>query len=376
MGSNSTMLQLEELINKKNYTDDGKRIIRYSDDYHSNDIKRTMIVDDDGLFVLYDEYRYTYENGHSGYERLSTMEIYKDQYGNMHLVDPDAFIPYCQYTCWIITGSLPSIGYTGGIYIVRNSSYETKEEMEEALLKRAECEHKYMNNMSSAFISNGTCHCNLCGKSWTYNKFKDYYANTSPAGSINVRYIRYDITVIKKEGRDFVTARADRVFSFGYDGPRSHIIASPKHYITASNIILAARAFYELGYFDYEESAYIYVMYGENDGFIRGISAEYPTNRFGKFLNKLFKRIPHIMYARSKMKDFEILESTKNEFLIDYKSKIEEHSKEYKKSKKKSNVLDYDGLEKYVEMARENQRRFGVEHDHVIGDLLISEEIF
>ena len=47
--SNSALLQLEEFVNNKNYTDDGKRIIRYSYDYHSNDIKRTKVIDDEGL---------------------------------------------------------------------------------------------------------------------------------------------------------------------------------------------------------------------------------------------------------------------------------------------------------------------------------------
>ena len=71
------------------------------------------------------------------------MEIYKDNYGNMHLVDPEVFIPHCQYECWTITGSLPPVGQYGGIYIVRNSSYDTKEAMEEALQNRKECSHRY-----------------------------------------------------------------------------------------------------------------------------------------------------------------------------------------------------------------------------------------
>lgn len=366
--SNSALLQLEELVNKKNYTDDGKRIIRYSYDYHSNDIKRTKVIDDEGLFVLYDEYRYKYENGHSSYEKLSSMEIYKDNYGNMHLVDPDVFIPHCQYMCWTITGSLPSMGQSGGIYVVRNSSYETKEAMEEALQNRKECSHRYdSNHMSSVYEKYDRCHCELCGKSWTRNAFKRYYEDISPTGAGNVRYMRYDIVVIRKGNKDYVTARAEGALCYGYDGPRSHIIASNTHYYTASNIILAARAFYELGYFDYEDSAYIYVMYGENDDFIRGISAEYPARSIGKLIHKILKKVPKIMYVRSKMKDFDILESTKDEVLNDWAYKVN-HPEE---DNKKHSTIDYDGLEKYVEIAKNNQRRFDVDYDGDIGNLLL-----
>lgn len=368
MGDNSMMLKLEELVNKKNYTNDGKRIIRYSDDIHSNDIMLVKLLDDAGKCALYDEYKYTYKDGHGSYELLSSMEIYKDQYGNMHLVDPDVFIPNCQYSCWSISGNLPSIGQIGGVYIVRNSLYETKEEMEEVLIQRAECEHLYSNHMSSVFESHGMCHCALCGKSWNHTAFQRY-AKDLLIGSDSTRYMRYDITVIRKGSKDYVTARADNVFSYGYDGPKSHLIASNRHYITASNLALAARAFYELGYFDYEESAHIYVMYGEHDDFIRGVSAEYHASKIGKLINKVFKRIPKIMYVRSKMKGFDILESTKDELLNEYASKIE------KQSKKKRKSLDYDGLEKYVEMA--NSDSSTISNKKVsIGDLLLGKEIW
>ena len=221
--------------------------------------------------------------------------------------------------------------------------------------------------MSSVYEKHEMCHCELCGKSWTRNAFKQYYKEVSPNGAENVRYVRYDIVVIRKGGRDYVTARAEGQLCYGYDGPRSHIIASHTHYYTASNIVLAARAFYELGYFDYEESAYIYVMYGENDDFIHGISAEYHSGAIGKLIHKVLKKVPKIMYVRSKMRDFDILESTRDEVLNDWAYEVN-HPEE---DNKKHNITDYDGLEKYVEIAKNNQRRFDVDYDGDIGNLLL-----
>ena len=86
-------------------------------------------------------------------------------------------------------------------------------------------------------------------------------------------------------------------------------------------------------------------------------------------INKIFKRIPKIMYVRSKMKGFDILESTKDELLNEYASKIENQST------KKCRSLDYDGLEKYVEMANSDSSTRSNKKVS-IGDLLLGKEIW
>ena len=109
-------------------------------------------------------------------------------------------------------------------------------------------------------------------------------------------------------------------------------------------------------------------MYGENDDFIRGISAEYYSGAAGKLIHKILKKVPKIMYVRSKMRDFDILESTRDEVLNDWAYEV--NHPEEDGNKQKHSTIDYDGLEKYVDIAKNNQRHFDVDYDGDIGSLL------
>lgn len=325
MSDNSALLELQEHIRKQNCTSDGREVLRYSMLYYNRQhITDSRIIDDVGLFVLYDEYRWVYDNGNEYYEELSSMEIYKDDIGDMHIIDPDAFTPHCQYDTWVIAGSLPSKGIAGSIYVVKNSSYETKEAMMEALASRANCNHRYYNGMLSIYNGYyGVQHCAQCGKSWDWKAFNKYLDEHCPSAIKGVRYVKYNITVKHDGNKDYVIAKVGSEFSFGYDGPKQHLFTSHNHYYTADNIIFAARAFYELGYFNHEDSACIYVMYGEDDDFIRSVSAEYPATRIGIFFYNLFKRTPKIVYARSMMEKFCAYQHITYEVLNNYAYKLD-----------------------------------------------------